>query len=49
MQVAHLIIKAYVFDTRYESAFAADLTRRVKKELGARGLIPVDNRFAAPS
>ena len=44
--LTHLIIKAYVFDTRYESAFATDLTRRVKKELSRRCLLPTDARFA---
>ncbi len=44
--LTHLIVKAYVFDTRYENAFAADLTRRIKKELTRRALVPSDGRFA---
>jgi small-conductance mechanosensitive channel len=43
--LSHLIVKAYVFDTRYENAFAADLTRRIKKELVHRNLLPTDARF----
>ncbi|MFT7695244.1 MAG: small-conductance mechanosensitive channel [Candidatus Latescibacterota bacterium] len=43
--LSHLIVKAYVFDTRYENAFAADLTRRIKKELVHRNLLPTDTRF----
>ena len=46
--ITHLIVKAYVFDTRHESAFAADLTRRIKKEIARRGLLPPDSRFAKP-
>ena len=49
VHLTHLIIKAYVFDTRYESAFAADLTRHVKKELSRRKLIPGDARFVGSS
>ena len=44
--VTHLVVKAYVFDTRFENAFSADLTRRIKKELARRKLLPVDTRFA---
>ena len=44
--LTHLVVKAYVFDTRYESVFAADLTRRIKKELARRCLVPGDVRFA---
>lgn len=43
--LTHLVVKAYVFDTRYENAFAADLTRRIKKELARRELVPTDARF----
>ena len=43
--LTHLVVKAYVFDTRYENAFAADLTRRIKKELARRDLTPADARF----
>jgi small-conductance mechanosensitive channel len=43
--LTHLVVKAYVFDTRYENAFAADLTRRIKKELARRELTPADARF----
>lgn len=43
--LTHLIVKAYVFDTRYENAFAADLTRRIKKEFVRHGLVPEDVRF----
>ncbi len=45
--VSHVIVKAYVFDTRYENAFAADLTRRIHRELHARDLVPFDTRFDA--
>ena len=45
--LTHLVVKAYVFDTRYENSFAADLTRRIKKELSRRALVPSDGRFAA--
>ena len=48
-QLTHLVVKAYVFDTRYESAFATDLTRRIKKEFFRRGLLPTDTRFALPA
>ena len=47
--LSHLVVKAYVFDTRHENAFAADLTRRIKKELSRRKLIPGDARFVAPA
>ena len=43
--LSHLVVKAYVFDTRYENALATDLTRRIKKELARRRLIPADVRF----
>lgn len=43
--LSRLMVKAYVFDTRYENAFAADLTRRIKKALLQGGLIPADMRF----
>jgi small-conductance mechanosensitive channel len=43
--LSHVIVKAYVFDTRYENAFAADLTRRIHRELHARNLVPFDTRF----
>lgn len=43
--LTHLVVKAYVFDTRYESAFAADLTRRIKKDFVRRDLLPADARF----
>ena len=43
--LTHLVVKAYVFDTCYENHFAADLTRRIKKELSRRKLIPSDVRF----
>ena len=43
--LTHLVVKAYVFDTRYENDLAADLTRRIKKELSRRKLIPSDVRF----
>jgi small-conductance mechanosensitive channel len=46
--LTHLIVKAYVFDTRSENAFAADLTRRIKKELIRRGIVLEDVRFAGP-
>lgn len=45
----HVIIKAYVFDTRYEALLAADLTRRIRKELRRRGLTREDVRFLEPS
>jgi small-conductance mechanosensitive channel len=35
-----LRIKAYVYDHRAESRFQSDITARVKKELGGRGLLP---------
>jgi small-conductance mechanosensitive channel len=48
--LTHVIVKAYVFDARYENAFAADITRRVRRELDRRGLVPGDSRFGpAPS
>ena len=43
--LTHLVVKAYVFDTRYENSFATDLTSRIKKELSRRKLIPSDVRF----
>ena len=43
--LTHIVVKAYVFDTRYEYAFAADLTRRIKKEMVRRDLVPEDARF----
>lgn len=43
--VTHVVVKAYVFDTRYEAAFAADLTRRIRRELDRRGLVPADSRY----
>ncbi len=49
--ITHLIVKAYVFDARYENAFAADLTRRIRRELDRRNLVAGDVRFgqAVPS
>lgn len=46
--LTRLVVKAYVFDARYENAFAADLTRRIKKELALQGLVPADVRFGWP-
>ena len=43
--LSHLVVKAYVFDTRHENALATDLTRRIKKELARRRLMPADVRF----
>ncbi|MFH1570060.1 MAG: mechanosensitive ion channel domain-containing protein [Gemmatimonadota bacterium] len=45
--LTHLVIKAYVFDTRYEALFAADVTRRVRKEFLRRGLTHEDVRFVS--
>lgn len=47
-QLTQVAIKAYVFDARFESALAADLTRRVRRELDRRGLTAVDSRYDAP-
>jgi len=41
-RLAHLEIRAYVFDTRYEEMFATDLTRRIKTALFENDLIPED-------
>ena len=46
--LTHVVVKAYVFDTRFEAAFAADLTRRIRRELDRRALVPRDARFGAP-
>ena len=43
--LTRLVVKAYVFDARFENAFAADLTRRIKKELAQQHLLPADARF----
>jgi len=43
--ITHVIVKAYVFDARYENAFAADLTRRIRRELDRRNLVAGDTRF----
>lgn len=43
--LTRLVVKAYVFDARYENALAADITRRTKKELARQGLVEADARF----
>ncbi len=47
--ISHVVVKAYVFDARYENAFAADLTRRIRRELSLRGLVSGDVRFVNPA
>ena len=43
--LTRLQVRSYVFDTRYEESYATDLTRRIKKALVSKGLIPSDVRW----
>lgn len=38
-------LKAYVFDARYEKAFASDVTERVKRALSERGIRTPDQQY----
>jgi small-conductance mechanosensitive channel len=39
--LTHLIVKAYVIDTRYEFALASDITQAAKEEFLRHGMIPL--------
>ncbi len=38
-------VKAYVFDVRYEKAFASDVTERVKRAFAAAGIRTPDQQY----
>ncbi len=43
--VTVLRVKAYVFDARYEKAFATDVTERVKEAFAAHGILSPDRSY----
>lgn len=43
--VTRIRSKAYVFDARYETAYASDITRRVKDALAAHGIRTPDRQY----
>jgi hypothetical protein len=43
--ITHLVVKAYVLDTRYEFALASDITEAAKSEFLAHGLLRPSRRM----
>jgi hypothetical protein len=47
MFLTHLKVKAYVLDTRYEFAFASDVTETAKAEFKRKGMLPTSMSLRA--